>query len=198
LSSFTAIFLLYFLIVVIIKVAVFRMRGEEGGDLKDNWTFPAIFTSYLVAVMGSLAEFFLRTPEVNPFVSLSGYVLATGGVIITRRCVMTLGRWWSVRIEIKKGHQVVEEGPYRISRHPYYLATLLELGGLSLILNSFRTLLYIVLVHIPILVARISSEERVLSRALSPTYPDYKKRTRVIPLPLRGSLRDTQSRSCSP
>ncbi len=181
-TSFRLIFLAYLCIVLIVKVHVFRIRGDEGGTLRDNWTFPAIFISYLVTVMASLAEFFVRSPKVDLGISLSGYLLTTTGVILTRRSVMALGRWWSVRIEIKNHHQVVEEGPYRSSRHPYYLATILELGGLCLILNSFRALLYLLCVHIPLLIARISSEEKVLLSSLGTRYLDYKKKVGVLPL----------------
>ena len=180
-TSFSLIFLIYLCVVVIAKIQVFRIRGEEGGTVHDNWTFPAIFLSYLVAVMGSLVEFFIRIPQVNLMISLSGYLLATAGVMLTRRSVMALGRWWSVRIEIKNHHQVVEDGPYRSSRHPYYLATILELGGLCLILNSFRALLYMLCVHIPLLIARISSEEKVLASSLGTRYLYYKKRVGVLP-----------------
>lgn len=180
-SPFTSIFMVYFLIVVIIKACIFRITGEGGGTLKDNWTFPAIFISYLIAAMGSLSEYFLRTPRVNLWLSFVGYLLATGGLMITCHCVKVLGRWWSVRIEIKRNHKVVEDGPYRISRHPYYLATLLELGGLSLILNSLRALLYVILVHSLFVLARILREERVLVAYLGAPYLDYKKRVGVLP-----------------
>jgi protein-S-isoprenylcysteine O-methyltransferase Ste14 len=180
-TSFSLIFLIYLCVVVIVKIRVFRIRGEEGGTLHDNWTFPAIFLSYLVTVMGSLVEFFIRIPQVNLMISLSGYLLATAGVTLTRRSVMALGRWWSVRIEIKNHHQVVEDGPYRSSRHPYYLATILELGGLCLILNSFRALLYVFCIHIPLLIGRISSEEKMLVSFLGAPYLDYRKRVGVFP-----------------
>jgi protein-S-isoprenylcysteine O-methyltransferase Ste14 len=180
---FTIFFLIYFAMVTIIKASVFRIHGEGGGNLRDNWTFPTTFASYLVVVMGSLAEFFLRNPQVNLWVSLLGYLLATAGVVITRRCVFALGRWWSVRIETKKDHQVVREGPYRVSRHPYYLATLLELGGLCLILNSYRTFLYLALIHLPLVVARITSEERILTASLGTSYLEYKRSVRVLPFP---------------
>jgi protein-S-isoprenylcysteine O-methyltransferase Ste14 len=194
-DPFTLFFLLYFAAVVFIKVKVFRIRGDEGGTLQDDWTFPAIFVSYLIAVMASLVEYFIATPRIVLTVSALGYLMGTAGVILTRSSVMTLGRWWSVRIEVKKGHQVIEAGPYRISRHPYYLGTLLELAGLSLILNSFRAFLYVVLVHVPLLLARISSEEEVLCRVLGSPYLEYRKRTRLIPIPFLQSLADTQDRS---
>jgi protein-S-isoprenylcysteine O-methyltransferase Ste14 len=95
---------------------------------------------------------------------------------------MTLGRWWSIRIEIKRDHQVVEKGPYRVSRHPYYLGALLELVGLCLMLNSLRTLVYVLSVHAALMMARISCEERVLANFLGNRYLDYKKRVGVLPL----------------
>ncbi len=150
----------------------------------DNWTFPVIVASYFFVVMAGLAEFFYRSPEVNLWISGTGYSLTIVGVVTTRRCVLTLGPWWSIRIEIKKDHRVVDKGPYRFCRHPYYLATLLELGGFCLILNSYRTLLYFIFVHIPCVVARIFSEERVLAATLGARYLDYRKRVRILPFPI--------------
>jgi protein-S-isoprenylcysteine O-methyltransferase Ste14 len=184
LDLFTAVFLIYFTIAVLVKIRVFRLEGDKGGQVKDNWTFPAIYASYFVAVWGSLAEYFIRSPSINLWISFTGYVLATGGIAITRRSVMTLGRWWSIRIEIKKDHQVVEKGPYRVSRHPYYLGALLELVGLCLILNSLRTLVYVLLVHATLVMVRTSSEEKVLLSSLGTRYLDYKKKVGVFPLAL--------------
>jgi methyltransferase len=179
--SFTGFFLLFLLSVVVVKIKVFRTRGAPGGRMSDNWTFPVLFASYLISVMGALVEYFGRMPDVNLWVSVPGYVLATCGVAINGWSVRALGPWWSARIEIKRGHRVVEAGPYRFSRHPYYLATLLELGGLALILNSFYTLCYVFLVHTPLLAARILYEERVLLANLGNSYRSYRERVGIIP-----------------
>jgi protein-S-isoprenylcysteine O-methyltransferase Ste14 len=106
---------------------MFRFRGDQQpGILSDNWTFPVIFASYVFVIMAGLAEFFYWSPKVNPWLSGAGYLLATAGVITTRRCVLALGVYWSIRIVIQKDHRVVDKGPYRFCRHPYYLATLLN------------------------------------------------------------------------
>ncbi len=172
----------YFAIVVVIKVRVFRIQGDKGGTLADDWTFLAIYPSYFIVVWGCIFEFFLEDASpVNVWVSMVGYVMATTGVAITRLSVLALNRWWSIRIEIKNDHKIVREGPYRISRHPYYLATLLELGGLCLILNSFRVLVYLAAVHVPILLARMRSEERTLIEKLGNRYLEYMKQVPILP-----------------
>lgn len=181
-GRFTVIFMVYFLTMVVIKAGQFRIKGEGGGVVMDDWTFSAIFASYLIVVTGALYEYFWTAPRVAPVVSIVGYCLATAGVVIMRRCIRSLGPYWSPRIEVKKGHQIREEGPYRASRHPYYLASLLELGGLCLILNSFRMFAYLVVVHIPIVMARIRSEERVLTTVLGSRYVQYKERIPIIPV----------------
>ena len=182
-TIFITLFLIYFTVVVLLKIRVFRIEGDKGGEVKDNWTFPATYTSYFIAVWGSLGEFFIRghPSDLNLWVSIIGYLLATAGILVTRRSVLTLGRWWSIRIEIKKSHQVIETGPYRFCRHPYYLGAFSELTGLSLILNSFHVLLYVILIHSLILIARIISEERVLVDFLGPRYLDYKRNVSTIP-----------------
>ena len=181
LDPFTATFLAYFCIAVIIKVRLFHIQGGKAEILVDNWTFSAAFVSYMVVVTGSLYEYFFTGPQVILPIAMLGYMTATAGLMITRYSVRSLGPYWSVRIEVKRGHEILVKGPYRFSRHPYYLATLLELGGLCLILNSFWTLLYLSVAHIPILVARIQSEERVLIASLGERYLAYRNRVPILP-----------------
>jgi len=158
----------------------------------DNWTFYAAFISYMLVVTGSLYEYFFTCPQVMLPVSIFGYLMATAGLMITRHCVRSLGPCWSSRIEVKRGHEILAKGPYQFSRHPYYLATVLELGGLCLILNSFWTLLYLSLAHIPIVVVRIQSEERILIANLGDSYLAYKNHVPI--LPTLSSLRQGRCR----
>jgi protein-S-isoprenylcysteine O-methyltransferase Ste14 len=75
----------------------------------------------------------------------------------------------SVRVE--EGQKVVSTGVYAFVRHPMYFAALFLLIGTPLALGSWWTLLLFP-VFVPILVARILNEEKVLARDL-PGYVEY-------------------------
>ncbi|MHB9034448.1 MAG: methyltransferase family protein [Anaerolineae bacterium] len=84
-------------------------------------------------------------------------------------------------IEVVGGQNVISSGPYAVVRHPMYLSILLFYLLAPLALGSWWALLPALLV-IPVLVARILSEERTLAADL-PGYTDYmhKTRHRLIP-----------------
>ena len=85
--------------------------------------------------------------------------------------VIRENEWLSRTIEVSEGQRVVSTGLYGIVRHPMYLATLLLFLSMPLILGSWWALIPF-LFYIPIIVVRISDEERLLRAELS-GYSDY-------------------------
>jgi protein-S-isoprenylcysteine O-methyltransferase Ste14 len=70
----------------------------------------------------------------------------------------------------------VTSGPFKIIRHPQYLAQILmDIGG------GVATLSYIViiigLIEIPFLIMRASLEEKLLSKHFKEKFSDYKSKT---------------------
>ena len=85
-------------------------------------------------------------------------------------------------VEIQEGQRVVDTGLYGIVRHPMYSASVLMFLMMPLLLGSLIGF-YIMLAYIPIIVVRISGEEKLLSSELA-GYEEYraKVRWRLIPL----------------
>lgn len=84
-------------------------------------------------------------------------------------------------IAVEPGQAVISTGPYAVVRHPMYLGVLLIYLFTPLALGSYWAILPAVFI-IPILVARIRNEERVLERDLE-GYRDYRQCTRYRLLP---------------
>lgn len=82
----------------------------------------------------------------------------------------------TVRIQKDRDHKVITTGPYRIVRHPGYLAAILFVLSIPLIIGSLLTFIpagaYILLV-----VIRTSLEDRTLNQELD-GYSEYAKRVR--------------------
>ncbi len=114
-----------------------------------------------------------------------GAVLAGDLVVIAGFCLFMLvlraNSYASRVVEIEKEQRVVRTGPYSLVRHPMYLAVLLIYFATPLALGSYWVYLPVLFIA-PVLVARISNEERVLLSRLA-GYTDYvaSVRYRLIP-----------------
>lgn len=82
--------------------------------------------------------------------------------------ILTLGRYWNVRVIVVPGASVVTRGPYALMRHPNYLAVVLEGFAVPLIHSAWITALTFTLLNALVLTVRIRCEEAALSQ-----YCDY-------------------------
>jgi protein-S-isoprenylcysteine O-methyltransferase Ste14 len=84
-------------------------------------------------------------------------------------------------IEVQEGQRVVTTGPYSIVRHPMYVAVLAMGLGTPVALGSWWAIIPALLL-MPVLVARIRNEERLLTLGLA-GYREYVKMTRYRLVP---------------
>ena len=106
-----------------------------------------------------------------------GLVLVTLAAFLSLSSLLTLGRWFGVRPALRG---LATRGPYRIVRHPMYLAYALADIGYNLQEWNWGTGL-LVLAGWASLLYRIRAEERVLSGAAD--WPSYAARVRYRLLP---------------
>ena len=82
-------------------------------------------------------------------------------------CIATLGPRWSTRVVVVPGLPLVTRGPYRVLRHPNYLAVVAEGVALPLVHTAWVTALaFTVLNAVLLLRFRIPAEERALAEAV--------------------------------
>jgi len=95
--------------------------------------------------------------------------------------VSRVNTYAAANVRVEEGQKVISTGVYGFVRHPMYFAALFLFIGTPLALGSWWTLLLLP-GFIPILVARILNEEKVLARDL-PGYVEYMQnvRYRLIP-----------------
>ncbi|MBN1992707.1 MAG: isoprenylcysteine carboxylmethyltransferase family protein [Anaerolineae bacterium] len=95
--------------------------------------------------------------------------------------VVRENRFASRTVEVEQEQPVISSGLYAIVRHPMYLGVLLMCISLPLALGSYWAMVPALLI-IPVLVARVRNEERVLVRELK-GYQEYAQDVRYRLLP---------------
>ncbi len=92
--------------------------------------------------------------------------------------VATLGRRWNTRIIVVPAAGPITTGPYRVLRHPNYLAVMLEAVAVPLVHGAWISALVFCAANAALLAVRIPAEER----ALGPAYASaFAGRPRLLP-----------------
>jgi methyltransferase len=94
--------------------------------------------------------------------------------------VRALGPYWNVRATVPTEVTPVTSGPYRLIRHPNYVAVCLEFLALPLAGGAPRSAAALSCLNAMVLACRVRAEERLLAR--SPAYRRaFEGRARFIP-----------------
>lgn len=142
----------------------------------------------VLAPIGLLAAFLPAYTDRTDFWTIDGEVTRWLGVVLfvaggALRIwpVFVLGHRFSGLVAIQPGHTLVTGGIYGVVRHPSYLGLLINALGWSLAFRSGVGVLLTALM-IPVLLARIHAEERLLRVQFGAEYDAYRARTsRLIP-----------------
>ena len=104
------------------------------------------------------------------------------GIALRWWAIVTLGRFFTVDVQIAKDHELVERGPFRLVRHPSYTGVLLAFVGFAFSLANWAALLVIVLPIFAAFLRLMNVEEQALTEALGERYVGYMRRTkRLVP-----------------
>lgn len=107
----------------------------------------------------------------------SGYAAVLAGIALTA-WAQAVNPFFEpgVRIQAERHQRVIDTGPYRLVRHPGYVAALLLFFGMALALGSIWALVPAAIAA-AFLILRTAWEDRLL-RAELPGYADYARRVR--------------------
>jgi methyltransferase len=92
----------------------------------------------------------------------AGFALFVGAKLLKYWVIVSLGVRWSFRVLVPPGSTRVLTGPYRLLRHPNYLAVMGELAGAALIAHAPLTGGLALAGFGALLLLRIRIEERAL------------------------------------
>jgi protein-S-isoprenylcysteine O-methyltransferase Ste14 len=151
-------------------------------DRANRWVIAAF------AVMGLLFAYVPAWTDRNEIWTIDGDAvrwlgvgLYTVGGALRIWPVYVLGNRFSGLVAIQPGHTLLTTGIYGVIRHPSYLGLLVNAFGWGLAFRSGVGILLAALM-IPVLLARIRSEEALLQTQFGAEYDAYRARTsRLIP-----------------
>ena len=178
--------------VIFLSAAALRIvRGNRGHLLRTEapwWIqyYPPVVWLPFVAAYAQVAWFgsLIPSADLAPGVQLAGLALALAGALFAAWGMWTLGRSYGIRLDLFEGHALKTDGAFALVRHPMYLGIVLFHLGASLALESLPLLALTAAIVLPLTVARIAAEERVLREAFAP-YGDYARRVPAL-VPIVG------------
>jgi protein-S-isoprenylcysteine O-methyltransferase Ste14 len=88
-----------------------------------------------------------------------------------------LGQNWSVTLEVRKGHQLVRHGVYRLIRHPMYASILLWDVAQGLFLQNWLAGWGALVTFAVLYLVRTPREERMMCEFFGQEYRDYMQQT---------------------
>lgn len=120
-------------------------------------------------------------PDTNSAHTIGATVIIFG-MLVRFAAILQLGKFFTVDVSIRHGHEIVQKGLYRVIRHPSYTGALLSFIGFGVVQDNWFSF---VVIFIPVLLAmlkRIAVEERALIAHFGEAYEAYRKKTwRLIP-----------------
>ena len=149
---------------------------------REDWIFVVLASLvFSLALLVSFWDFVTVQGMVFRFnvFTVLGLILFVVGVGIRLAGKRALGRYYSYGLRVLPDHKLITGGIYGRVRHPISLAVLIYDPGIPLIFSSLYGFL-ITLALIPLILYRITIEERMLIQKFGDEYRDYMRRTKKL------------------
>ncbi|HYF74119.1 MAG TPA: isoprenylcysteine carboxyl methyltransferase family protein [Nocardioides sp.] len=136
---------------------------ERGGRESGQGHYPVMVVLHTGFLVAMLVEAWVRRPDVPGALAWTMLLLVVAAQALRWWCIATLGRRWNTRVIVVPGLKPVTGGPYRILRHPNYVAVVVEGVALPLVHSAWITALVFTLANALLLTVRIRVENAALA-----------------------------------
>jgi len=165
---------------LIISARNARWAFAQGARETGRGHYPVMAAFHTLFILSCAAEalIFRRTfPGHVGWIALAGALAAQA---LRYWAVITLGRRWNTRIIVLPGAAPVTSGPYRLIRHPNYLAVVIEMICVPMIYGCWLTAIVFSAGNAALLRVRIKAEESALGITYGETFSSV---PRLLPRP---------------
>ena len=152
-------------------------KAKPGKDVSTLTNFGLLPAAVIAILFG-----YARLGTLPHWLFYPGLTLWLLGLGLTVWAYSTLGRFFSLDVQVQSEHEVIDIGPYRLVRHPGYAGVMFGLIGLGLALQSWVSVLVLLLAAISAFAYRMRTEEKFLVAEVGDEYIRYIARTkRLVP-----------------
>jgi methyltransferase len=140
-----------------------RLRAR-GGVEAGAGHYPAMVAVHAGFLVSAPLEVILAGRPFVPALGLPMLALFAATMALRYWVIATLGDRWCTRVIVPPGGALVTSGPYRLMRHPNYLAVAIEIPALALVHSAWLSALVFGTLNGLLLRTRIRVEETALGR----------------------------------
>ncbi len=138
-----------------------RAQRARGGVEPPGDVYRLMQIAYPGSFAAMLLEGAMRGVPATPVLA-AGVAVFAAAKALKWWAILSLGPFWTFRVLVVPGSQRVVTGPYRLLRHPNYVAVVGELAGVALMTGALLSGPLALAGFAALLVKRISVEERAL------------------------------------
>ncbi|MCB0746157.1 MAG: isoprenylcysteine carboxylmethyltransferase family protein [Ignavibacteriae bacterium] len=109
-------------------------------------------------------------------VEFIGLAVCIFGAFIAIWSRQLIGKNWSLAVQLKEDHELIQKGPYSLVRHPIYSGLILLFLGNAVMVGDWRGLIAVAIVFASFLY-KSRKEENWLIAQFGTKYKNYKKNT---------------------
>ena len=161
------------LAVVVTAVAVQRVVELRLAKRNEAWArergavehgaghYPLFFVLHSAWLVGFVVEALWRDALPSTWPAFAAAILVAQ--VLRYWAIASLGKRWNTRVLVLPEAPLVERGPYRLLRHPNYVAVVIELAAVPLLFGAAWTAAIIGVLNLVLLLGvRIPCENRAL------------------------------------
>ncbi|MFE2571949.1 isoprenylcysteine carboxyl methyltransferase family protein [Streptomyces mirabilis] len=148
-----------------------RWSTARGAIVTGQGHYPAMVALHTGLLVGCPAEVWLADRPFVPALAWPMLAALAGAQALRWWCIGTLGPRWNTQVMVVPGLPLVTSGPYRLLRHPNYVAVVAEGVALPLVHTAWVTAAVFTVLNAALLTVRIRCENRALATATAPTTP---------------------------
>jgi methyltransferase len=148
---------------LVVSRANARWSFARGGIESGRQHYPAMVALHAALLVACPVEVLLAGRPFVPWLGWSMLALVGATQFLRWWCVVSLGRHWNTRVIVVPGARLVSRGPYRLLRHPNYVAVAVEGVALPLVHGAWGTALAFTVLNALVLRARLHVENAALA-----------------------------------
>jgi len=169
------LFYSFFLFSILRISSVFISKRNEKRLIAEGATEYGVKNTKILAILHTIfyfscfAESYYKSVQLNS-ISIVGYCVYIFSIAVLVYIINKLNPIWTVKLIIASDHKLNNSPIFKYIRHPnYFLNIIPELIGISLIFQSFYTLIILFPVYLISLHIRIKQENNIMKQ----TFPNY-------------------------